>query len=136
ILSPELLYALRSMGHRQELAIVDSNYPCDPDKKVMRLDGVSATQVLDAVLSVTPLERDEPESIWRMIVDGQPEKLLPIFTEFQEIVSKHEDDRVKIASLSPEIFKKRARDCVGTVISGERRLYGCILFRKGVIRPD
>jgi L-fucose mutarotase len=37
-LSPELLYTLRAMGHRQELAIVDVNYPCEnTGPKVIRL---------------------------------------------------------------------------------------------------
>ena len=75
LLSPDLLHTLRSMGHRHDLAIVDANFPADSSRaRIIRLDGVSATDVLDAVLSVMPLEVEEPASAWRMIADSQPEK--------------------------------------------------------------
>src|SRR5690606_4826446 len=57
ILGPELLYALRAMGHGDEIAIVDANYPADSaGPSVIRLDGISATDVLEAVLTLMPLD--------------------------------------------------------------------------------
>jgi L-fucose mutarotase/ribose pyranase (RbsD/FucU family) len=47
LLSPQLLQVLSSMGHRHEIAIVDANYACDPDRaNVVRLDGISVGDVL------------------------------------------------------------------------------------------
>jgi L-fucose mutarotase len=52
ILGPDLLYILRAMGHGDEIAIVDANYPGDSaGPELVRLDGLSATDVLDAVLT-------------------------------------------------------------------------------------
>jgi L-fucose mutarotase len=135
LLSPDLLHALRTMGHRQDLAIVDANFPCDPaGTRTIRLDGVSATDVLAAVLSVLPVEVDEPAGAWRMIADGQPEKILPIFAEFELLVERAAAGR-GVTALPPEAFKARAADGFATVITGERRLYGGIIVRKGVVLP-
>ena len=57
ILGPELLHALRAMGHGDELVIVDANYPAlSKANRLVRLDGVDAVRVLDAVLSLMPLD--------------------------------------------------------------------------------
>jgi len=58
VLSPELLSTLRAMGHGDELAIVDANYPAEASgRTVIRMDGVTiATRVLEAVLSLMPLD--------------------------------------------------------------------------------
>ena len=59
IVSPELLKALCEMGHGDELVIADGNFPCESVGKnaiVVRADGHSTTDVLDAVLSLIPLD--------------------------------------------------------------------------------
>ena len=55
VLSPDLLQILRAMGHGDRIAIVDGNYPADNHaQRLVRLDGLSVTTVLDAILSVLP----------------------------------------------------------------------------------
>lgn len=135
LLSPDLLHALRSMGHRQDLAIVDANFPCDPKSRVIRLDGISATDVLSAVLSVMPLEVEEPSTAWRMIADSTPDKILPIFEEFTSIVGQNAPGTA-LTAIEPNEFKDKASNSYAVVITGERRLYGGIIVRKGVIPPD
>lgn len=133
LLSPDLLHALRAMGHRHDLAIVDANYPCDPARtRTVRLDGASATDVLAAVMSVLPLEIDEPASAWRMIADDQPDKHLPVFADFERLVDGAAPGR-GIAAVTPDEFKARAEAAYVTVITGERRLYANVIVRKGVI---
>ena len=71
ILGPDLLYILRAMGHGDEIAIVDANYPADSaGPQLVRLDGLSATDVLDAVLTVMPLDTfvDELASLGETVV--------------------------------------------------------------------
>jgi L-fucose mutarotase/ribose pyranase (RbsD/FucU family) len=41
--------------------------------RVARLDGIPATDVLEAVLSVLPLERKGPQGCSRMIANGPPQ---------------------------------------------------------------
>ena len=53
ILGPELLSILRSMGHGDELAIVDGNYQAENHaQRLVRADGLRLVPVLKAVLSV------------------------------------------------------------------------------------
>ena len=84
MLTPDLLHALRAMGHGDEIAIVDANYPANsPGPRVVRLDGVDATRALDAILSVMPLDDFVPEACWRMQVVGAPDEEQPMFAEFR-----------------------------------------------------
>jgi len=73
LLTPELLSALRAMGHGDEMAIVDANYPAvSSGVPVIRLDAASTTQTLGAVLSVLPLDEFEPCAAFHMQVVGNP----------------------------------------------------------------
>ena len=57
LLSPDLLHALASMGHGDEIVLADGNFPSATHaRRLVRLPGVPAPQVLDAVLSVLPLD--------------------------------------------------------------------------------
>lgn len=132
LLGPDLLHALRAMGHRQDIAIVDANFPVEPGGRVIRLDGVSATDALEAVVSVLPIEIDEEAGAWRMIAYDDPAHVLPIFEEFAAIVERVAPQR-GVTAIAPDAFKAMARDGYVTVVTGERRLYGGIILRKGVI---
>jgi L-fucose mutarotase len=74
ILSPELLFALAAMGHGDELAIVDANFPAATmARRLVRLEAVGATRVLEAVLSLLPLDEfvDSPVAVMQVV--GEPE---------------------------------------------------------------
>jgi len=57
LLSADLLYVLASMGHGDEIVLADANFPAATHaSELIRLPGVSVARVLDAVLSVMPLD--------------------------------------------------------------------------------
>jgi L-fucose mutarotase len=137
LLSPDLLYALRAMGHGDELTIVDANYPASssgPD--TVRLDAVSATAALDAILSVLPLDDFVPEACWGMSPVEKGAKEPPIFAEFRDVIAKREGEKFNLAVLERFKFYERAKESFAIVATGERRLYGNIIIKKGIIRPD
>ncbi|WP_158790338.1 RbsD/FucU family protein [Granulicella sp. L60] len=137
LLSPEILHILSSMGHRHELAIVDANFACDGSgPRVTRLDGISATALLDAVLSVFPLERKDAQVCWRMVANGNPEDETPIFKEFREIISKREGADLELFPLASADFKERASKAYAVIVTGERRPYGNVIVRKGVVLAE
>jgi L-fucose mutarotase len=137
LLTPDLLQVLRAMGHGDEIVLVDANYPAESaGPEVVRLDGIEATRVLDAVLSVMPLDDFVPEACWRMEVVGAAEGEQPIFEEFRAIIAKREGAKFKLASLERFAFYERARGCFAVVATGERRLYGNIILKKGIVRPE
>ncbi len=136
ILGPDLLAILRAMGHGDEIAIVDANYPADGAGPVLvRLDGVSATDVLDAILTLMPLDDFVDEAAICMQVVGNARQREPVMEEFDAIITKHEPG-MKLSSLERFAFYERVAKGYAIVQSGERRLYGNILVKKGVIRPQ
>ena len=94
ILSPELLKILSEMGHGDELVIADANFPSvNYGQRVVRADGISGTQMLDAVLSVFPLDTySEQNFILMQLVPSDVGKVNPtIWEEYKVIASKHDD---------------------------------------------
>ena len=136
ILGPDLLYILRAMGHGDEIAIVDANYPADAaGPELVRLDGLSATDVLDAVLTVMPLDDFVEEAAICMQVVGDAGKREPVMDAFETIVKRHEPE-MGLSSMERFAFYERVRQGYAIVQTGERRLYGNILLKKSVIRPS
>ena len=137
LLSPDLLRALRAMGHGDELVIVDANYPAEASGvPVLRFDGHSATTRLDAVRAVLPRDTFVPFAAWRMEVVGHPEQDEPIFDEFRAAIRRHEGDGFALAALERFAFYAQASRAFVLLATGERRLCGNIILRKGIIRPD
>ena len=137
LLTPDLLYALRAMGHGDEIVIVDANYPAESaGPEVVRLDAADATRVLDAVLSVMPLDTFVPEACWRMEVSGDPAAEQPNFGEFRAVIARREGPQFTLGQLERFAFYERARHAFAIIATGERRLYGNVLLKKGVIRPE
>ena len=135
LLGPDLLKVLRAMGHGDEIAIVDGNYPADTDaKRLIRADGHSATALLDAILSVMPVDEMVPDCVFRPAANNDPKRLEPIFEDFEKIVKKWEP-KCHITTLVGTDFYSRVKSCYAIVASSEARLYGNIVLRKGVIHP-
>lgn len=137
LLSPDLLKTLRAMGHGDEIALVDANFPASSlGPPTLRLDGVSATAALDAILSVMPLDDFVAPACWRMEVVGAPDAEQPIFAEFRAIVAAREGAGFTLGALERHAFYARAAKAFAIVATGETRLYGNILLKKGVVRPE
>jgi len=134
ILSPELLFALRAMGHGDEIVIADANFPgssIGPD--CVRADGSSASDMLRAILSVMPLDTFVPDPALTMQVVGDPDAVPDAVADFQRIVDATADNPVKLKGLERFAFYDRAAQAFAIVQTGERRLYGNIILKKGVI---
>jgi L-fucose mutarotase len=137
LLHADLLSVLRAMGHGDELAVVDANFPAATmGRRVIRMDGVSATRALEAVLSVLPLDDFVDAPCVRMEVVGDPDAEPEICKEFQAVIDRAEDRHFELAKLERFAFYARAREAFALVQTGETRLYGNVLVKKGVIRPE
>lgn len=134
ILSPDLLWTLRAMGHGDDIVIADANFPGTTlGTRCHRLDGISATEVLTAVLSVLPLDAYVPDPALVMGVVDEPNTVPPIVAEFQSIIAAASDNLVTVGKLERFDFYEHARSAFAIVQTGETRLYGNIIIKKGVI---
>jgi L-fucose mutarotase len=134
ILSPDVLWTLRAMGHGDELVIADANFPATAlGARCHRLDGISATDVLDAVLRVLPLDSFVPNPALVMEVVDDPDAVPPIVAAFQDITTATADNPVTLDKLERFAFYDRARTAFAIIQTGETRLYGNIILKKGVI---
>ena len=136
LLGPELLATLRAMGHADEIAVVDANFPAAANaKRLIRAEGVSATRMVQAILSVLPLEQFEPIAAFRMAVDGAPGELPPVIGEFERLL-KGVGYEGPIAALDRFAYYERTRAAYAIVSTGERRYWGNLILKKGAIPPD
>lgn len=136
ILGPDLLYILRAMGHGDEIALVDANYPAtSAGPELVRIDGVDVSALLDAVLTVMPLDTFVDQQAFGMAVIGQPDSFADTHTDFDRIIKKHEPE-MSLSLIERFAFYERVHGAFAVIQTGERRLYGNVLLKKGVIRPE
>jgi len=141
ILSPELLFILRSMGHGDKLILADANFPADTmNKRVIRLDGVNIPDAAKAILSVFPLDSflvsQGQAAASRMEVDEKPQELLDSHKEFIKIVKEVSGSNWKVGSIERQSFYEEAKKSYAIVTTTDARPFSCFVMTKGVIKPD
>ncbi len=136
ILSPELLKILCEMGHGDEIVIADANFPsANYGKRVIRADGISGTAILDAILSVFPLDTySDPNMILMQLMDCDIGKVNPeIWGQYKEIAI-NKDKNAKVGNIERFDFYDRAKEAYAVIATGEEAIYANIILKKGVIK--
>ena len=142
LLHADLLHALAAMGHGDELVIADANFPAaSVGRRVLHAAGATAPAMLDAVLTVFPLDTFvRPAALTMAVHDttnrpsvisiswGGPESnwTAQAMTSFDQALQT-------AAALGVTVCYERARSAFAVVRTGELRPYGNILLVKGVI---
>jgi len=135
ILGPELLATLRAMGHTDEIALVDGNYPAvEHARRLIRADGHLLISVLDAILQVMPVDDFVPEAIFRASVKGDPSQADPVHAEIEAVCAVRAPGR-QVVALAGDAFYARVKSAHTVVATSEPRLYANVIIRKGVIYP-
>jgi L-fucose mutarotase len=134
LLHADLLHALAAMGHGDELAIVDANFPAaSVGKRILHIGGAPAAEALDAILTLFPLDTFVIPAAFTMEVVGEPEAVPEPVREFAGVFTRHGLADAEIGHLPRSAFYDRARSAYVVVRTGELRPYGNILLVKGVI---
>ena len=102
--------------------------------RLIRADGHHIVPVLDAVLSVLPVDDFVPEALFRASVKGDPSLADPVHREMEAICAKRAPGR-KVVALAGADFYARVKSAHAIVATSEPRLYANIIIRKGVIYP-
>ena len=137
IISPELLMTLCEMGHGDELVIADGNFPSHSVGKnavVIRADGHGVPELLDAILSLIPLDTHVEKPVALMEVsagDNTPEP--EIWATYKEILAKREPDNCQIEMTERFAFYERAKKAYLIIATGETAIYANVLLKKGVV---
>lgn len=136
LLSPELLFTLAQMGHGDEIVLADANFPAVAlAKRLVRADGHGVPAILEAVLSIFPLDSFVPAPAFVMQRVDQPNDPAPIWTQYQKLLDSAEAKHVAIERIERFAFYERAAKTFAVVATGETALYGNIILKKGVIFP-
>jgi L-fucose mutarotase len=141
-LNADVLYVLRAMGHGDQIVIADTNFPSDSvaqdtvHGQLLRMDNLTAAQAVEAVLSVMPLDTFVDDFAGRMEIVGEPRTVPPVQEEVQQAIDKAEGRDRPMVGIERFDFYDVARDAYAVIQTGERRFYGCFIFRKGVIPPE
>lgn len=142
VLSPELLHLLASMGHGDDLALVDANHPAETiaratrSGRLIRLPGLAMGRVARAILSVLPIDDFEPAPLRRMEVVGDPAAVPPVQREVMTEIRAVLGPSAALAGIERFAFYEAAKQGFGVVQVGDPRPYGCFLLRKGVIAGE
>ena len=141
ILSPELLFHLRSMGHGEKIILADANFPANTsNNRVIRLDGVGIKEAASAILSVFPLDSfivsQGGTAANRMEVDDKPNELTDTHKEFIKAIKEVSGNNWEVGSIERQSFYEEAKKSYAIVTTTDARPFGCFIITKGVIKPD
>ena len=141
-LNADVLYVLRAMGHGDYIIIADTNFPADSIARetvhgdLLRMENLTAAEVAEAVLSLMPLDTFVDDFAGRMEIVGEPDTVPPVQQEVQDAIDRAEGLPRTMVGIERYAFYELAKGAYAVIQSGERRFYGCIMLRKGVIPPD
>ena len=136
-ISPELLKVLDEMGHGDRLIIGDANFPaasCAKNGILVRCDGVRATELLDAILQLFPLDEVEHPVL---IMDKQAchkDLETPVWDTFKETVAKYDARGAAACGMIDRFaFYEEAKKAYAVAATTETAFYSCLILQKGCI---
>jgi L-fucose mutarotase len=133
ILGPDLLYTLRAMGHGDELALVDGNYPAqDHARRLVRADGHGLLALMRAILPLFPLDKDGASAIFRASLNNDPAQMSSFHHEIEALCGAIKPG-FAVTPLSGEALYPRIRAAHTIVATSELSLYANVILRKGVV---
>ncbi len=141
-LNADVLYVLRAMGHGDTLVLADCNFPSESISKLtafgrpLAMENLSSADAASAVLSVLPLDTFVDDFALRMEVVGQKQEIPAVQNEVQDAINFAEGRPRPMIGIDRYAFYDLAKQSFAVLRTGERRFYGCFIFRKGVIAPD
>lgn len=138
ILSPDLLKVLAEMGHGDTIVIGDANFAAASMSKkgiLIRCDGLKATDLMDAILSLMPLDEFVEKPV--LIMDKEPihaQLECPVWDEFRNIVAKYDARGTQACGMiSRKEFYKKAKKAYAVVATTETEFYACTILQKGCL---
>lgn len=132
VISPELLKVLSEMGHGDEIVFGDGNFPAEAlGRRVVRADGLTITSLLDAVISLFPLDYVTEYSA---ILSQYREKEPAVWSGYRQILSRDAEGGKPFLVIPKPEFYERAAKAYCIVATTEKEAFANIIIRKGVVK--
>ncbi|MDR1096823.1 MAG: hypothetical protein LBL57_01690 [Tannerella sp.] len=132
LISPELLKVLMEMGHGDEIVFGDANFPAASHAAhLVRADGHTITDLLDAILPLFPLDYAVDYSA--ILMECNREREPAIWARYEEILANCPDGDKALIRLSKPEFYERAKKACCVVATGESEGFANLIIRKGIV---
>ncbi len=134
IMSAELMHALMSMGHGDEIVLADGNFPAAAcARRLVVIPGHGVPPVLEAILRFLPLDTyAEDNAVVMRVVPG--DSTVPvIWDEYRRLLAAAEGHDVTLTEMERMAFYGRARGAFAIVATSEPALYANLILKKGVV---
>ncbi len=136
-ISPSLLKILDEMGHGDRIIIGDANFPaasCAKNNILVRADGLKATELLDAILTLMPLDDVEHPVLIMDKQECHKDLETPVWDEFKSIVAKHDKRGADACGMIDRFsFYDEAKKAYAVIATTEEAFYSCLILQKGCL---
>lgn len=135
VISPDLIKVLMEMGHGDELVIADGNFPAaSVAQRLVRADGLGCLVLLEAILSLFPLDQYVEKPVALMaVVPGDPYQPV-IWDDYRNVVKQYEASFTDFDYVERFAFYERAKKAYAVLATSEMALYANIILKKGVVK--
>ncbi|MDR3777128.1 MAG: L-fucose mutarotase [Terracidiphilus sp.] len=132
-ISPDLLKLLCEMGHGDEIVLADSNFPgASLARHLIRADGLSISTLLEGIAPLFPLDSYADPLIMMEVVDGD-RKDPAVEADYMAAIRRHQPGIPSPVYIERNAFYERSRSAYAILMTGETRVYGNLILKKGVI---
>lgn len=134
ILSPELVKILLEMGHGDEIVLGDGNFPAASiAQRLVRCDGHTITELLDAVLKFFPLDYASNYKVTLMAVTPGNSYKPTIWEEYFSLIKKYEKNFTEFDFVPRFDFYEKAKKAYAVVATSEKARFANIILKKGIV---
>ena len=130
-ISPDLMHALMTMGHGDEIVLADADFPAAThSRRLIRADGLDVCTLLEAILPFFPLDSFVEKPALTMDCSewgDEPES----YQRFRQVIRKYDDRFTDFELLKRFDLYKRANNAFAVVVTSEAD--GNIILKKGPV---
>ena len=101
--------------------------------RLVRLDGHGVPEILDAILTLFPLDTYVEAPVALMAVTPGDPTVPAIWEDYKDIIRRREGEH-KIEEVERFEFYRRSREAYAILATGETALYANIILKKGVVK--
>jgi L-fucose mutarotase len=128
------------MGHGDTIVLADGNFPCASvaaanGAALIRCDGLGVPVLLDAILSLFPLDTFIEAPVGLMgVAKGTEQVEVSIWGEYYNIVSKYDErGRRAFRTIDRFEFYREAKLAFAVAATSESARYANVILQKGVV---